>query len=91
MSTGRSIHVLVWSVGTCNKREIPERPTLVLPSLSTLDLFSLGFLPLSIDLGFPAMPSLVSLLGQLDDAGRGCGLPLPSALEEGEAVQEGPG
>lgn len=82
---------MVWSVGTCNEREIPERPTLVLPSLFTLGLFFLGFLPLSIDLGVPAMPSLVSLLVQLDDAGRGCRLPSPSALEEGEAVQEGPG
>ena len=82
---------MVWSIGTCNERKIPERLTLVLPSLSTLGLFFLGFLPLSIDLGVPAMPSLVSLLVQLDAAGMGCGFPAPSALEEGEAVQEGPG
>lgn len=60
-----------------------ERPTLVLPSLSTLGLFFLGLLPLSIDLGFPAIPTLVSLLGQLDDAGRAVVSPFPQPWRRG--------
>lgn len=80
---------MVWSVGTYDEREIPGRPTLVLPSLSTLGLFFLGFPPLSVDLGFPAMPSLVSLLVQLDDAGRAVVSPLPQPWRRGRRCGRG--
>ena len=62
---------------------------LVLPSLSTLGLFFLGFPPLSVGLGFSAMPSLVSLLVQLGDAGRAVASPLPQPWRRGRRCRRG--